>query len=87
MRRTTVLLVATLLFPNGLLAQEEAPLRWTPLKSMEFRVVSQTAMSPDGKDRYFVGMERVIHGETLIFDTNAKVTYKARFIHAQRTKK
>ena len=63
--RITVLGVATLLvfsaFPAS--AQDTDELRWSPEKSMEFRAVSQTAISPDGSRIAYVVRVPVMEGE------------------------
>ncbi|NNL29812.1 MAG: hypothetical protein HKO77_02250, partial [Gemmatimonadetes bacterium] len=50
MRVTVLGTVALLLLSTAPAAtQESEELRWTPEKSMEFKAVSQTAISPDGE--------------------------------------
>lgn len=77
MRHTSALFVLLLAFTFPLAAQEaaessesEAPdsaesseLRWTPEKSMAFRQVRQTAMSPDGSRIAYVVRVPLVEGE------------------------
>ncbi len=46
-----------------LTAQDSDELRWTPTKSMEFSVVQQTAVSPDGRRIAYVVRVPLIEGE------------------------
>lgn len=48
--------------PESLLAQD-APERWTPAKSMEFRQIQGTAVSPDGSRIAYVVRTPVLEGE------------------------
>lgn len=63
MRRLVLCLAAVLTIAPPLNAQDAAELRWTPEKSMEFRVVQQTAVSPDGSLVAFVVRTPVMEGE------------------------
>lgn len=63
MRRFVLCLAAVLTIAPPLNAQDAAELRWTPEKSMEFRVVQQTAVSPDGSLVAFVVRTPVMEGE------------------------
>ena len=44
-------------------AQDDDELRWTPSKSLEFNVVQQTAISPDGSRIAYVVRVPLIEGE------------------------
>jgi len=55
--------IAVALLAPGVSAQEAGPLRWTPEKSMEFDVVQQTAIAPDGSRVAYVVRVPLIEGE------------------------
>ncbi|NNF29123.1 MAG: S9 family peptidase [Gemmatimonadetes bacterium] len=64
MRVTVLGTVALLLLSTAPAAtQESEELRWTPEKSMEFKAVSQTAISPDGERVAYVVRVPVMEGE------------------------
>jgi dipeptidyl aminopeptidase/acylaminoacyl peptidase len=56
-------LAALLVLTPSTFAQEEEGLRWTPAKSMEYRGVQQTAISPDGSRIAYVVRVPVMEGE------------------------
>ena len=51
MRRLALFVATALTLATPVAAQETEDLRWSPAKSMEFQVVQQTAVSPDGSLR------------------------------------
>jgi dipeptidyl aminopeptidase/acylaminoacyl peptidase len=55
--------VSVALLASGVSAQEAGSLRWTPEKSMEFDVVQQTAIAPDGSRVAYVVRVPLIEGE------------------------
>ena len=63
MRRLAFFVAAALILATPLRAQEAEALRWSPAKSMEFRVIQQTAVSPDGSLVAFVVRVPVMEGE------------------------
>ena len=63
MRRLAFFVVTALTLVAPLHAQEADELRWSPAKSMEFRVIQQTAVSPDGRLVAFVVRVPVMEGE------------------------
>ena len=63
MRRLAFFVATALTLAVPLHAQEDGELRWSPEKSMEFRVVQQTAVSPDGSLVAFVVRVPVMEGE------------------------
>ena len=60
---SVVTLMAWAVTTTPLSAQDDAELRWTPSKSMEFSVVQQTAISPDGSRIAYVVRVPLIEGE------------------------
>jgi dipeptidyl aminopeptidase/acylaminoacyl peptidase len=56
-------LVASAITTLPVLAQASGDLRWTPEKSMEFDVVQQTAITPDGGRVAYVVREPLMEGE------------------------
>ena len=63
MRRLAFFVATALTLAVPLHAQEDGGLRWSPEKSMEFRVIQQTAVSPDGSLVAFVVRVPVMEGE------------------------
>ena len=60
---SVVTLMAWAVTTTPLSALDDDELRWTPSKSMEFSVVQQTAISPDGSRIAYVVRVPVIEGE------------------------
>ena len=60
---SVVTLMAWVVATTPLSAQDDDELRWTPSKSMEFSVVQQTAISPDGSRIAYVVRVPLIEGE------------------------
>ncbi len=65
--------VHTLLKQDG---QSDSP---NPLNDFLFPTI---AVSGDGGDLYFAGMDRVIHSETALYDLGAEIDYTAKFVQA-----
>ena len=60
---SVVTLMAWVVATTPLSAQDDDELRWTPSKSMEFSVVQQTAISPDGSRIAYVVRVPLIEGQ------------------------
>ena len=58
-----VMLTTWVVATTPLSAQDDDVLRWTPSKSLEFNVVQQTAISPDGSRIAYVVRVPLIEGE------------------------
>jgi dipeptidyl aminopeptidase/acylaminoacyl peptidase len=71
---TAVLALLLPLAPVGAAAQSSEELRWTPEKSMEFDVVQQTAISPDGALVAYVVRVPLLDGEESAYLSHIWVT-------------